>query len=64
MKINPSQSAIRGKLKAVKAEWDGAPAGDKKDSSLAHYEAAERAHQDNNDEEANRELDRAVKALA
>ena len=64
MKTNPTESAIRDKMKAVKAEWDGAPDSDKKDASLKHYEAAQKAHREQNDEDANRELDEAVKALA
>ena len=31
------------KLKSVKAAWDKAPAGPKKDASLKHYQAAEKA---------------------
>ena len=30
-------------LKAVKAEWDKAPAGPKKDAALKHYQTAEAA---------------------
>ncbi|AZU05239.1 hypothetical protein X907_2729 [Glycocaulis alkaliphilus] len=51
------------KMKTVKAAWDKAPAGAKKDKSLKHYQAAEKAHKDKNDKETNRELDEATKAL-
>ena len=46
-----------------KAAWDEAPAGPKKDASLKHYQAAERAMTDKHDRDCNRELDAATKAL-
>ena len=49
------------KMKAVKAAWDEAPAGPKKDAALTHYEAAEKAQ---TDEEIVKELDAATSALA
>ncbi len=52
------------KMKTVKAAWDKAPAGAKKDSALKHYQAAEKAHKAKNDTEADRELDKAKHALA
>jgi hypothetical protein len=52
------------KMKSVKAAWDKAPAGPKKDAALKHYRAAEQAQTAKNDTEANRELDAATHALA
>lgn len=52
------------KLKSVKALWDKAPAGAKKDASLKHYQAAEKAHSAKNDAETIKELDAAARALA
>ena len=51
------------RMKTVKAAWDEAPAGPKKDASLKHYQAAERAMTDKHDRDCNRELDAATKAL-
>ena len=52
------------KMKSVKAAWDKAPAGPKKDAALKHYEAAEKAQTAKQDGECNRELDAAAHALA
>jgi len=52
------------KMKAVKAAWDKAPAGPKKDAALRHYQAAEKAQAAKLDAECIRELDAATKALA
>jgi hypothetical protein len=52
------------KMKAVKAAWDKAPAGPKKEAALKHYQAAEKAHTGNNDAECTRELAAAEHALA
>jgi hypothetical protein len=52
------------KMKSVKAVWDKATAGPKKDAALKHYQAAEKAHTAKNDAECNRELDAAEHALA
>ena len=52
------------KMKSVKATWDKAPSGPKKDSALKHYQAAEKAQTAKNDAECNRELDAAKHALA
>lgn len=51
-------------MKSVKAAWDKAPAGPKKDASLKHYQAAEKAHTAKNDAETMKELDAASHALA
>lgn len=60
---NPTPSAV-DKMKTVKAAWDKAPAGPKKDAALKHYQAAEKAQTAKNDAECVRELDAAVHALA
>lgn len=52
------------KMKTVKAAWDKASAGPKKDAALKHYQAAEKAQTAKNDAECIRELDAAVHALA
>lgn len=52
------------KMKSVKAVWDKATAGPKKDAALKHYQAAEKARSANNDAECNRALDAATHALA
>jgi hypothetical protein len=61
MTISP---ATTEKMKTVKAAWDKAPSGAKKDASLKHYEAAKKAETAKNDADCVRELDAAVKALA
>ena len=52
------------KMKSVKAAWDKAPSGPKKDAALKHYQAAEKAHTAKNDAETLKELDAATYALA
>ena len=52
------------KMKSVKAAWDKAPAGPKKDAALVHYQAAEKAHTANKDGECLKSLDSATHALA
>lgn len=56
-------SNVSERLKTVKAAWDKAPAGSKKDDALKHYQAAETAHKANKDVDANRELDAASRSL-
>ncbi|MAI91531.1 hypothetical protein [Ponticaulis sp.] len=56
-------SNVSEKMKSVKAAWDKAPDGSKKDNALKHYQAAETAHKANKDAEANRELDAASNSL-
>lgn len=58
------QTNVADKMKAVKAAWDKASAGPKKDAALKHYQAAEKAHTAKNDAEAIKELDLATRALA
>jgi hypothetical protein len=52
------------KMKSVKAAWDKAPAGPKKEAALKHYQAAQKARNAKNDSECIRELDAATHALA
>jgi hypothetical protein len=52
------------KMKSVKAAWDKAPAGPKKDAALKHYQSAEKAMAAKHDGECRRELDAATSALA
>lgn len=51
------------KMKTVKAAWDKAPDGPKKDIALKHYQAAEKAMAAKHDGECSRELDAATAAL-
>ena len=64
MQSNTPMTNTADKMKAVKAAWDKAPAGPKKDAALKHYQAAEKAHTAKNDNECIRELDAATHALA
>ncbi len=57
-------TATSDKMIAVKAAWDKAAAGPKKDAALKHYQAAEKAVTARNDAEAIKELDAARLALA
>jgi hypothetical protein len=52
------------RMKTVKAAWDKAPAGAKKDAAHKHYVAAGKAMGEKKDQEVIRELDAAVDALA
>jgi hypothetical protein len=55
---------VADKMKSVKAAWDKAPSGPKKDAALKHYQAAEKAHNAKHDADAIKELDAATHALA
>lgn len=48
---------------SVKAAWDKAPEGAKKAAALKHFQAAEKAHEADNGEEAHKELKEASRAL-
>lgn len=61
--MNAEQNKTSEKMKSVKAAWDKAPAGPKKDAALTHYRAAEKAHTADNEAETNKELDAASQAL-
>lgn len=54
---------VSDKMKTVKAAWDKAPSGPKKDAALKHYQAAEKAHTAKHDADAIKELDAATHAL-
>lgn len=54
---NASANAAE-KMKSVKAAWDKAPAGPKKDAALKHYQAAEKAQTAKNDAETIKETRR------
>ena len=62
--MTPEQNKTAEKMTSVKAAWDKAPEGPKKATALKHYQAAEKAHDVDNDEEAHKELKEASRALA
>ncbi|GGB55638.1 hypothetical protein GCM10011316_29610 [Roseibium aquae] len=62
--MTPEQNKTADKMKTVKAAWDKATFGPKKDAALKHYQAAEKAHTAKNDADTNKELDAATHALA
>ena len=62
--MTPEQNKTAEKMTSVKAAWDKAPSGPKKDAALKHYQAAEKANTAENDAETNKELDAAKHALA
>ena len=62
--VTPGQTKTAEKMTSVKAAWDKAPAGPKKDAALKHYQAAEKASTAKNDADINKELDAATHALA
>ena len=64
MQSNTPMTSTADKMKTVKAAWDKAPAGPKKEAALKHYQAAEKAQKAKNDSECNRELAAAEHALA
>lgn len=59
---SPAPNTVE-EMKFVKAAWDKAPSGPKKESALKHYQAAQKAQKAKNDIECNRELDAAKRAL-
>lgn len=63
MAESTNMSAATEQMKTVKAAWDKAPSGPKKDASLKHYQAAEKARSANNDAECIKELNAATRAL-
>ena len=62
--MTPDQTKTAEKMKSVKAAWDKAPSGPKKDAAHKHYVAARKAMGDKKDQDVIRELDSAVKALS
>jgi len=63
MQTTPTTPNTAERMKTVKAAWDKAPAGPKKDAALKHYRAAEKANSEKHDGDCNRELDAAARAL-
>lgn len=63
MQKNDAATATSEKMKTVKAAWDKAPSGPKKDAALKHYQAAEKAGTAHDDATTNKELDAAAHAL-
>jgi hypothetical protein len=61
----PAPAATSGAemMKTVKAAWDKAPAGSKKDAALKHYQVAEAALKANNEAGCVAALKRAQAAL-
>lgn len=57
-------TSLQEQMKSVKAAWDKAPAGPKKDTALKHYQAAQKAQTAKNDAECITALDAAKQALA
>ncbi|MXQ08982.1 hypothetical protein GQ651_14130 [Alphaproteobacteria bacterium GH1-50] len=62
--MTPEQNKTAEKMTSVKAAWDKAPSGPKKDAALKHYQAAEKAHEAHDDALTNKELNAASNALA
>lgn len=57
------QTSTHDEMRTVKAAWDKAPAGPKKDAALTHYQAAEKARTANNDTDCIAALKSASEAL-
>lgn len=57
-------TSTQEQMKTVKAAWDKAPTGPKKDAALKHYQAAEKSHAANNEPDCVKSLDAATAALA
>lgn len=51
------------RMKTVKAAWDKAPSGPKKEAALKHYQAAEKAQKASNEADCIKACDAATKAL-
>ncbi|SEO16344.1 hypothetical protein [Palleronia pelagia] len=62
--MTPEQTKTAEKMKFVKAAWDKAPSGPKKDAALRHYKTAEKAQTSKNDAAADKQLDAATHAFA
>lgn len=61
---NNIATSTSDKMKTVKAAWDKAPTGPKKEAALKHYQAAEKALTAKDDAAVIKELDAATHALA
>jgi hypothetical protein len=64
MADSSNMTNVSEKMRTVKAAWDKAPSGPKKDASLKHYQAAEEANRAKNNAECIKELDAATRALS
>lgn len=62
--MTPKQTKTSENMTSIKSAWDKAPAGQKKDDALKHYQASEKSNKENNEIETNRHLDAAKLALA
>ncbi|TVQ53210.1 MAG: hypothetical protein EA355_13745 [Rhodobacteraceae bacterium] len=62
-KADIAPPTLSDRMKTVKAAWDKAPSGPKKDIAHKHYVAAGKAMGEKKDQDVIRELDAAVKAL-
>ncbi|WP_298432369.1 hypothetical protein [uncultured Jannaschia sp.] len=61
---NQSQESQAEKhMASVKASWDKAPEGSKKDAALKHYEAAQKAQEADDEDTVHRELKEASRVL-
>ncbi len=58
------KSGVSSKMQSVKAAWEKAPDGDKKDNALTHYQSAEKAQKSGNEAEAMSQLEEATRALS
>lgn len=64
MQSTPQEHGIAAEqIKSVKAAWDKAASGPKKDAALKHYQAAGKAHTAKHDADAIKKLDKARRAL-
>lgn len=63
MSTNNNFTSTQDQMKAVKAAWDKAPTGPKKDAALKHYQAAEKSHAAHNEADCLKSLDAAKAAL-
>jgi predicted lipid-binding transport protein (Tim44 family) len=63
MQTSDQHAHAAEQMKTIKAAWDKAPSGAKKDNAHSHYMAAEKAYKANNDRECLAELEKAKAAL-
>lgn len=63
MSTSNNFTSTQDQMKSVKAAWDKAPSGPKKDAALKHYQAAEKSHAANNEADCLKSLDAAKAAL-
>lgn len=63
MSTNDKFTSTQDQMKTVKAAWEKAPSGPKKDAALKHYQAAEKSQAANNEADCLKSLDAAKAAL-